>query len=166
MGKMKKSPKKNKQKNTRPSWDEYFMNIAKETAKRATCLRRKFGAVIVGDKRIIATGYNGSPSGLAHCLDDGCYKIDNHCVRTLHAEMNAILQVALQSQNLTSHHNLTIYIAGPGQPCMLCMKLLIGVGIKRIVCEEVFMPEEHNEELKFVNGILKEAKVKLEQYKK
>lgn len=157
---------KTKFKNTRPCWDGYFMNIARETAKRATCLKRQFGAVLVGDKRIIATGYNGSPAGLEHCLDEGCYEIDTHCVRTLHAEMNAILQVALQSQNLAAFKNLTIYIAGPGQPCMLCTKLIIGAGIKRIVCEKIFMPKEHSEELKFVKKILKDAGVKLEEYKK
>lgn len=155
----------NKSKNTRPSWDEYFMNIAKETAKRATCNRRKFGAVIVGDKRIIATGYNGSPPGLPHCLEEGCYKIDEHCVRTLHAEMNAIVQVALQSQNLKQYDELTIYIAGPGQPCMLCTKLIIGTGIKRVVCEKIYMPKEHSREQEFTNRILSEAGIKLEEYK-
>lgn len=141
------------------------MNIARETAKRATCKKRQFGAVIVGDKRIIATGYNGAPAGLPHCLDDGCYEIDYHCVRTLHAEMNAILQVSLQSQNLRAFNNLTIYISGPGQPCLLCTKLIIGAGIKRIVCEEIFKPEAHKKEFKFVDIMLKEARVKLEELK-
>ena len=162
---MDKKRKKINKKNTRPSWDEYFINIARETARRATCNKRQFGAVIVGDKRIIATGYNGSPVGLAHCLDKGCYEIDTHCVRTLHAEMNAILQVALQSQNLASFNDLTIYIAGPGQPCLLCTKLIIGAGIKRIVCEKIYRPKEHQKEYEFVDKILKEAGVKLEEYK-
>ena len=154
-----------KKKNTRPSWDEYFINIARETARRSTCNKRQFGAVIVGDKRIIATGYNGSPAGLEHCFDKGCYEIDTHCVRTLHAEMNAILQVVLQSQNLTSFKDLTIYIAGPGQPCLLCTKLIIGAGIKRIVCEKIYQPKEHWKEYEFVDKILKEAGVILEEYK-
>ena len=161
----KKNNQKINKKNTRPSWDEYFINIARETARRATCNKRQFGAVIVGDKRIIATGYNGSPAGLTHCLDKGCYEIDTHCVRTLHAEMNAILQVALQSQNLTSFKDLTIYIAGPGQPCLLCTKLIIGAGIKRIVCEKIYQPKEHRKEYEFVDKILKEAGVKLGEFR-
>ncbi|OWK27237.1 MAG: hypothetical protein US76_02900 [Parcubacteria group bacterium GW2011_GWA2_38_13b] len=161
---MKNNYKKTIKNNIRPSWDEYFINIARETARRATCKKRQFGAVIVGDKRIVATGYNGSPAGLKHCIEEGCYEIDTHCVRTLHAEMNAILQVALQSQNLSSFTDLVIYIAGPGQPCLLCMKLIIGAGIKRIVCEKIYRPKEHWKEYEFIDKILGKAGVIMEEY--
>ena len=78
----------------RPSWDQYFMRIAFEVAKRSTCPRAAVGAVIVRDKRILTTGYNGSPSGLPHCTEVGCLMVNDHCVRTLHAEQNAIIQAA------------------------------------------------------------------------
>lgn len=149
--------------NTRPSWDEYFMNIATETARRATCKKRQFGVVIVGDKRIIATGYNGSPAGLPHCLEDGCHEINHHCVRTLHAEMNAILQLAIQSQNLKICDDLILYISG-GQPCLLCTKLIIGSGIKRIVHKNIYRPDEYSEENDYAEKILEEAGVKLEEF--
>src|SRR5690606_5886840 len=78
----------------RPTWDEYFMTMAHFVATRATCTRRQVGAVIVRDKRILTTGYNGSPPGLPHCSDVGCWIVDGHCVRTIHAEQNALVQAA------------------------------------------------------------------------
>jgi len=115
---------------SRPSWDEYFMRIAKEVATRATCPRRSVGAVIVLDRRILTTGYNGAPHGLAHCTEVGCKIVDGHCQRALHAEQNAILQAAL---NGVSTRGATVYVTC--QPCNACAKMLINAGIVRVVFE-------------------------------
>ena len=124
----------------RPSWDEYFINITKEVAKRATCLRGKIGVVIVKDKQIIATGYNGSPRGLPHCTEVGCKiyrtidesgKEEERCLRTVHGELNAIAQAALRG---VSTEGATLY--GTYKPCSVCMKLLINAGIKKVICEK------------------------------
>lgn len=112
----------------RPTWDEYFLNIAFEVAHRSTCDRAKVGAVIVKEKRILTTGYNGSPSGLPHCTDVGCLMENGHCIRTLHAEQNAIIQAALHG---VSTAGASIYVTH--QPCFLCAKTIINAGIKEIV---------------------------------
>lgn len=112
----------------RPSWDEYFMELAQVVAKRSTCNRRSVGAVLVRDKRILTTGYNGSPPGLPHCTDEGCLMVDGHCVRAIHAEQNAIIQGALHGIDL---RGATCYVTS--SPCVHCTKMLIGAGIKRIV---------------------------------
>jgi|YNPMSStandDraft_2_1061718.scaffolds.fasta_scaffold01457_4 dCMP deaminase len=114
----------------RPSWDEYFMQIAQMVATRATCPRRRVGAVIVLDKRILATGYNGAPIGLAHCTEVGCHIVAGHCIRALHAEQNAILQAAL---NGVSTRGATLYVTC--QPCNHCAKMIINAGIQRVVFE-------------------------------
>lgn len=126
----------------RMNWDEYFMRIALLTANRATCIRRKVGAVIVKDNRIIATGYNGAPKGIRHCTDI------NECLReklnipsgknaelciASHAENNAIIQCALSG---TSPNGATIYVTT--SPCSMCLKTLINAGIKRIVTLEPY----------------------------
>lgn len=112
----------------RESWDAYFLDIAEKVATRATCLRRQVGALLTLNNRILTTGYNGSPSGMAHCLDEGCLMRDGHCVRCLHAEQNALVQAALHG---VSTAGATAYITC--QPCLTCMKLLISGGIKRVV---------------------------------
>lgn len=112
----------------RPSWDEYFMQIAHVVAERATCPRRSVGAVIVTDKRILTTGYNGAPRGLAHCAEVGCHMVAGHCIRALHAEQNAILQAAM---NGVSTNGATIYVTC--QPCNHCAKMIINAGIQRVV---------------------------------
>ncbi len=112
----------------RPTWDEYFMNIAHEVAKRSTCERAQVGAVIVRDKRILTTGYNGSPRGLPHCSEVGCLMDNGHCVRTLHAEQNAIIQAALHG---IITEGATIYVTH--QPCFNCAKTIINAGISEIV---------------------------------
>ncbi len=112
----------------RPTWNEYFLNIAREVAQRSTCERAKVGAVIVKDKRILTTGYNGSPRGLAHCTEVGCLMDNGHCVRTLHAEQNAIIQAALHG---VITEGATIYITH--QPCFNCAKTIINAGISEIV---------------------------------
>ena len=112
----------------RPTWDEYFLDIAFSVAERSTCDRAHVGAVLVRDKRILATGYNGSPAGLPHCDEVGHLMIDGHCVRTLHAEQNAIIQSALHG---VSSEAATAYVTH--QPCLTCAKMLINAGVERVV---------------------------------
>ena len=112
----------------RPSWDEYFMQITFQVAKRSTCPRAAVGAVIVRDKRILTTGYNGAPAGLEHCTEAGCLMVNDHCVRTLHAEQNAIIQGALHGVDVSSS---TIYVTH--QPCLNCAKMIINAGVERVV---------------------------------
>ncbi|MBC7809169.1 MAG: cytidine/deoxycytidylate deaminase family protein [Akkermansiaceae bacterium] len=113
---------------TRPPWDEYFMRIAFEVATRATCLRRHVGAVIVRDKRILSTGYNGSPPGQKHCNEVGCLLEDGRCIRTLHAEQNALMQAALHG---VSTHGATLYCTC--RPCHVCARMIVAAGIVRVV---------------------------------
>lgn len=117
----------------RASWDEYFMNIARVVATRSTCERKFVGAVIVRDRCILATGYNGSIRGLEHCDEAGHMMEDGHCVRTIHAEANAIIQAARHG---TSIENAGIYITA--SPCWICFKMLANAGIKRIVFGEFY----------------------------
>ncbi|PKQ27628.1 MAG: cytidine deaminase [Candidatus Anoxymicrobium japonicum] len=119
----------------RPTWDQYFLSIARVVAGRATCLRREVGAIIVKDKRILATGYNGAPKGIAHCLDTGCLRNESgaksgtthELCRGLHAEQNAILQAALHGVSIDGG---VIYCTH--QPCVLCTKMLINAGLQAI----------------------------------
>jgi dCMP deaminase len=123
----------------RPSWDEYFMEITHLVARRSTCLRRQVGAVLVKDKNILATGYNGAPSGVAHCLDVGCLREKlgvpsgerHELCRGLHAEQNAIIQAAKHGTNIDDS---TLYCTT--MPCIICSKMIINAGIRRIVFEE------------------------------
>mgnify|MGYP003937680481 FL=1 len=120
----------------RPSWDEYFMDIVELVKKRSTCLRRQVGALIVKDKRILATGYNGAPVGCKHCEEVGCLRDKlgipsgqrHEICRAAHAEQNAIVQAAYSG---TSVNGGTMYVTT--QPCVLCAKLIINAGIKKIV---------------------------------
>lgn len=112
----------------RPSWDEYFLKVAMLVSERATCPRMHCGCVLVRDRQILSTGYNGSIPGDKHCEEDGCIIVDNHCIRTIHAEMNAILQC---SSHGISTHGSTAYITN--MPCTNCSKALITSGIKEIV---------------------------------
>lgn len=112
----------------RPSWDDYFMRITFQVAKRSTCPRAAVGTVIVRDKRILTTGYNGAPTGLPHCTDAGCLVVNGHCVRTLHAEQNAIIQGALHGVDVSGS---TMYVTH--QPCLVCAKMIINAGIERVV---------------------------------
>lgn len=126
----------------RPSWDQYFLTITRQVAERSTCLRAKVGAVIVRDRNILATGYNGSPAGLPHCLDVGCliYKsttpngeTEENCFRTIHAEINAITQAA---KNGAAIRGSSFYITH--SPCIHCFKVLINAGVERIVYEKEY----------------------------
>lgn len=112
----------------RPNWDEYFLKLAMLVSERATCPRMHCGCVLVRDKRILSTGYNGSIPGDEHCEDAGCIIEDNHCVRTIHAEMNAIIQCSIHG---VSTQGASAYITN--MPCTNCAKALIGAGIKEIV---------------------------------
>jgi dCMP deaminase len=120
----------------RATWDEYFMRIAKEVATRATCDRKHVGAVIVRDKSILATGYNGSIRGLPHCDEEGHLMEDGHCVRTIHAEANAIVQAA---RNGVRIDEATIYVTA--SPCWNCFKVIANAGIKKIVYGEFYRDE-------------------------
>lgn len=114
--------------NKRPSWDEYFLKVAMLVSERATCPRMHCGCVLVRDKQILSTGYNGSIPGDDHCENAGCMIVDNHCVRTIHAEMNAILQC---SSHGVSTYNAIAYVTN--MPCTNCAKALITAGIKEVV---------------------------------
>ncbi len=123
----------------RPSWDEYFLDIVELVSRRSTCLRRRVGALLVKDRRVLATGYNGAPSGLRHCLDTGCLR-EQHLVpsgerhelcRGLHAEQNAVIQAALHG---VSVNGATLYCTN--HPCIICAKMVINAGIVRIVYRE------------------------------
>lgn len=141
---------------TRPSWDEYFMDITRRVATRSTCLRRAVGAILVHDKRIIASGYNGGPSGLAHCLDIGCLREklgipsgqQHELCRGIHAEQNAIIQAARYGVSI---EGATLYCTT--QPCTQCTKMLINAGITEIVYAEGY-PDDLARELLDESGIV------------
>ncbi|MBO7447657.1 dCMP deaminase family protein [bacterium] len=121
----------------RVDWDTYFMNIAREVATRSTCPRKSVGAVIVRDRRILSTGYNGSIKGMPHCTDVGCDMEDGHCVATVHAEANAIIQAA---RNGVCIDGADIYVTA--SPCWNCFKLIANSGIKRIYYGEFYRDEK------------------------
>ncbi len=120
----------------RTSWDEYFMNIARVVASRSTCERKFVGAVIVRDRTILSTGYNGSIRGMPHCTDVGHMMEDNHCVATIHAEVNAILQAA---KNGVRIDEAAVYVTA--SPCWNCFKAIANAGIRRIVYGEFYRDE-------------------------
>ena len=117
----------------RASWDEYFMNIAREVSTRSTCDRKFVGSVIVRDKCILATGYNGSIRGLSHCDEEGHLMEDGHCVRTVHAEANAIVQAA---RNGVRIDGASIYVTA--SPCWGCFRLIANGGIVRVAFGEFY----------------------------
>lgn len=117
----------------RVSWDEYFMNIAREVSTRATCDRKHVGAVIVRDKILLATGYNGSLRGLPHCDEVGHLMEEGHCVRTVHAEANAIVQAARNGVRLDG---ACIYVTA--SPCWSCFRLVVNTGLVRVVFGEFY----------------------------
>src|SRR5512137_1146896 len=112
----------------RPEWDSYFMKIAYAVSERSTCDRAFVGCVLVLDKRILTTGFNGSPAGQEHCDDIGHLMVDGHCVRTIHAETNAIIQAALHG---VSTRGSTCYVTH--FPCINCSKVLVNAGVIRLV---------------------------------
>lgn len=147
----------------RASWDEYFMDIAEIVKTRSTCIRRQVGALIVKDNRIITTGYNGAPSGLTHCVDTGeCYRQRlnipsgqrHELCRALHAEQNAIIQAAKLG---VSTDGATMYVTL--QPCVICAKMSVNAGIKRIVYKGCY-PDE------LAIDMLNEAEIELVSFSK
>lgn len=142
---------------SRPSWDEYFLELAAQVAKRATCDRGRAGCVVVRDKRIIATGYVGSPPGLAHCDEVGHLlrkvvdedgTVRQHCVRTTHAEQNAICQAARYGIALDG---ATLYCTM--EPCRVCAMLLISAGIRRVVARRRYHAGQDTRELFRAAGV-------------
>jgi len=141
----------------RPSWDDYFMKIAAEVSTRSTCLRRQVGAVIVKDKRILATGYNGAPAGLRHCLEVGCLREEmkvpsgekHELCRGLHAEQNAVIQGALHGVSIAGSKVYSTH-----KPCSLCAKILINAGVTDIVYASGYAD-------KLADEMLEEAGVKV-----
>lgn len=120
----------------RVSWDGYFMNVARVVSSRATCQRKFVGAVIVRDRTILSTGYNGSIRGMPHCSEVGHMMEEGHCVATIHAEMNAIIQAA---RNGVALEGSAIYITA--SPCWSCFKALANAGIRRICYGEFYRDE-------------------------
>jgi dCMP deaminase len=146
--------------NKRPEWKEYFIGIARLVSKRSTCTRRKVGAVVVRDKRVLATGYNGAPTGLSHCAETGCIREKmgvpsgqrHELCRGLHAEQNAIIQAA--------YHGISIQDAilfCTTLPCSICFKMIINAGIKEVVYEEGY-PDD------LTVAFLKESDIKMTKY--
>lgn len=125
---------KNKEPQFRPSWDDYFMGLARIVSTRATCDRLHNGAVLVKNKRIVSTGYNGSPPELEHCDDVGHLLEDGHCVRTIHSEHNAILQAAVIGG--VSTKGTTLY--SMYSPCIHCAKYIAAAGVERLVMGKVY----------------------------
>jgi dCMP deaminase len=168
---MKKEKKKNVSKHIRPSWDDYFVEVMESISKRATCDRGRSGCVIVKNKQILVTGYVGSPMGLPHCDEEGHQfkkmlnedgSISEHCIRTVHAEQNAICQAAklgIPIDGATVYCRMT--------PCRVCAMLLINCGIKRVVCERKYHAGKESEEMFEKVGIELEYKYnEVQKYKK
>lgn len=151
--------KKIKKTAKRPSWDEYFLEIAKVVANRSTCDRANVGAVIAKNKVILSTGYNGAPRGLPHCDDVGHEIVDGHCVRTAHAETNAIAQAA---KNGTPIEGASIYLTV--SPCYDCFKMMVNAGIKEVIYGNFYM--SRYEASRAVLTLSKKAGVKLVEFKK
>jgi dCMP deaminase len=137
----------------RPSWNQYFMTITREVAERSTCMRAKVGAVIVRDRSILATGYNGAPAGLPHCTEVGCLiyesrnpdgELEQNCYRTIHAEINAITQAA---RNGAAIRDADVYVTHT--PCIHCMKVLVNTGIRNIFYGEPYKVHTLKELLKY-----------------
>ena len=147
-------------KDDRPSWNEYFASITRMVATRSTCLRRHVGAILVKEKRILATGYNGAPAGLKHCIEVGCLREDasipsgtrHELCRALHAEQNAIVQAARYGIPIAGS---TLYCTN--KPCVICSKMLINAGIKTI-----FYDEGYDDDL--ADAILDEAGIQLMRF--
>ena len=141
----------------RPDWNEYFMRMAELAAERSTCIRRKVGAVLVKEKRILATGYNGAPKNIPHCEETGCLRTEmeipsgqrHEICRGVHAEQNLIAQSAVHG---VKTEGATVYCTN--QPCIICSKLLINAGISKI-----YYKNPYNDE--FTEQILKQSKVSI-----
>jgi dCMP deaminase len=138
----------------RIDWDQYFMTQATLLSLRSTCTRLSVGAIIVRDRRVIAGGYNGAVSGDVHCIDEGCYLVDGHCVRTIHAEMNAVLQCAKLG---VVTDGAEVYVTD--FPCLQCTKMLLQAGIVKIN----YLRNYHNDQ--YAVELLKRKNVEIKQIK-
>ncbi|MCX6817236.1 MAG: cytidine/deoxycytidylate deaminase family protein [Candidatus Aenigmarchaeota archaeon] len=152
--------KKHEARTSRPTWDEYWMNIVEQVGKRSTCLRRNIGAVIVKDNIIVSTGFNGAPRGLPHCLEIGCLRDElkipsgtrHEVCRGVHAEQNAIIRGdPLRMDGATMYVN--------AKPCKICAKMIANSGIAKIVYVEIYPDDEGIE-------ILKHTKIELVPFRK
>lgn len=121
----------------RVSWERYFMNLAIQAATRSTCPRKSVGAVIVRDKTVLSTGYNGSLRGAPHCTEVGCLMENDHCIRTVHAEANALVQAAHNGVRL---EGAEIYVTA--SPCFNCFKLIVNAGIRRVCYGEFYRDDK------------------------
>jgi dCMP deaminase len=137
----------------RPDWDSYFMKIAAAVSERSTCDRASVGCLLVLEKRILTSGFNGSPAGQDHCDEAGHLMVDGHCVRTIHAETNAIIQAALHG---VSTRGATCYVTH--LPCINCTKALINAGVVRIVYGKAYRVDEN------AMGFLKAAEIEVMQH--
>jgi dCMP deaminase len=144
----------------RLTWDQYFMTITQQVAERSTCNRAKVGAVIVRDRNILATGYNGAPAGMPHCTEAGCLiyesktpygEVEQNCFRTIHAEINAIAQAAKNGSNIKDS---SIYVTHT--PCIHCIKVLVNTGIKKVYYESPY-------KLDTLEEILRNTRVHMEK---
>ena len=143
----------------RPDWDEYFLAIAALVARRSTCRRRRVGALLVRDRRLLTTGYNGAPSGLRHCLDIGCLTEEmkipsgerHELCRGLHAEQNAIIQAALHGVGV---NGATLYCTN--HPCIICAKMIINAGVVRVVIRDGYRDD-------LAGGMFAEAGIEVKQ---
>jgi len=146
----------------RPTYDEYFMEMAHVVSKRSTCLRRNVGAILVKDKHILSTGYNGAPKGLKHCSEVGCLRVNlnvpsgerHELCRGLHAEQNAIIQAAVFGVSIKGS---TLYCTNT--PCVVCVKMLINAGVKEIVYSGDY-PD------KLAKTMLSESNIKIKNFNK
>jgi dCMP deaminase len=145
----------------RPSWDEYFMKIVQDVSERATCMKRKVGAILVKDKRILTTGYNGSPKGFKHCEEVGCIRKEmnlpsgqrHELCRGLHAEQNAIIQAAVHGVEISGATMYCNY-----HPCVICVKMMINAGIVKLVYAGGY-PDE------LAQKMIKESKIQVMLFK-
>ena len=131
----------------RPGWEEYFLGMADLVARRSTCPRRQVGAVLVRDERVIATGYNGSPRDQPHCSEVGCLMVDGHCKRTVHAEMNALLQCACHG---VASRGATLFTTS--FPCLDCAKAIVQAGVEELVFRDAY-PDTHSRAVLEAAGI-------------
>jgi len=127
---------------TRPDWDAYFMGFAQAASRRATCDRQHVGAVIVVARQVVATGYNGSVRGLPHCDEVGHDMVGGHCVRTIHAEMNALAQAASRG---VAVEGASIYTTA--SPCWACFRVLVNGGLRRFVYGQAYRADEHRDRI-------------------
>lgn len=153
-----RNKKENKTKNKRPSWERYFLSIAETVSSRSTCDRLHVGAVIVRNKTILSTGYNGAPRGLSHCDDTGHEIVDGHCIRTIHAEANALVQAARHGIVV---EGATLFLTN--SPCYDCFKMLVNAGIKEVIYENFYM--SRYEASAKVLELARKAKVKIRRFK-